>query len=349
MTIPGVDQNSQLMGKIIEATIYRSNDNEQWLRGNGRGAWLGNQDIELDLNDYIKDYKYYKVGIVVKSNDIDNYLNSDEVFTDIYDTTSSSEEVNNTLKDVLVQAGVDSVEKADADTLNKIYNEADETKKAEIAKALRDGLKKTDTATLRTAMQTNSDTRATVEAIEKMSGITVANDVSEDVKAYIDTANIKVLGAALNADDGVSNVGLKITKEADVATLDSKYKNAIPLGITLTNVSTAASGLAVPVTITIPVPMLMYSKEANNRKQEIDRQHHTIPNQRANDKHHGNVYNLLFRYGKVRSQNMEKLKSSFPTFCKRTFPQLHKIASYAHYAQCRLLRKPSHFIIYSRK
>jgi hypothetical protein len=254
LTIPGVDQNSQLMGKIIEATIYRSNDNEQWLRGNGRGAWLGNQDIELDLNDYIKDYKYYKVGIVVKSNDIDNYLNSDEVFTDIYDTTSSSEEVNNTLKDVLVQAGVDSVEKADADTLNKIYNEADETKKAEIAKALRDGLKETDTATLRTAMQTNSDTRATVEAIEKMSGITVANDVSEDVKAYIDTANIKVLGAALNADDGVSNVGLKITKEADVATLDSKYKNAIPLGITLTNVSTAASGLAVPVTITIPVP-----------------------------------------------------------------------------------------------
>ena len=51
----------------------------------------------------------------------------------------------------------------------------------------------------------------------------------------------------------------------------------------------------------IPVQMLMYSKEANNRKQEIDRQHHTIPNQRANDKHHGNVYNLLFRYGKVRS------------------------------------------------
>lgn len=96
---------------------------------------------------------------------------------------------------------MDSVEKADADTLNRIYNEADETKKAEIAKALRDGLKETDTATLRTAMQTNSDTRSTVEAIEKMSGITVANDVSEDVKAYIDTANIKVLGAALNADD----------------------------------------------------------------------------------------------------------------------------------------------------
>ena len=62
--------------------------------------------------------------------------------------------------------------------------------------------------------------------------------------------------------------------------------------------------------------MLMYSKEANNRKQEIDRQHHTIPNQRANDKHHGNVYNLLFRYGKVRSQNIKhSMKSTAPADC----------------------------------
>ena len=84
---------------------------------------------------------------------------------------------------------------------------------------------------------------------------------------------------------------------------------------------------------TTPAPMLMYGKEASNRKQEIDRQHHTIPNQRnqrPKDKHRGNVYNLLFRHGKVRSQNMEKLKCSFPTFCKQTFPQLHKTASYAH-------------------
>ena len=40
--------------------------------------------------------------------------------------------------------------------------------------------------------------------------------------------------------------------------------------------------------------MLMYSKEASNRKQEIDRQHHTIPNQRPKDKHHGNVHNRLW-------------------------------------------------------
>ena len=46
--------------------------------------------------------------------------------------------------------------------------------------------------------------------------------------------------------------------------------------------------------------MLMYGKEASNRKQEIDCQHHTIPNQRnqrPKDKHCGNVHNRLFRHG----------------------------------------------------
>ena len=35
--------------------------------------------------------------------------------------------------------------------------------------------------------------------------------------------------------------------------------------------------------------MLMYCKEASNRKQEIDRQHYTIPNQRPKDKHCGKI------------------------------------------------------------
>ena len=37
------------------------------------------------------------------------------------------------------------------------------------------------------------------------------------------------------------------------------------------------------------VKMLMYGKEASNRKQEIDRQHYTIPNQRPKDKHCGKI------------------------------------------------------------
>ena len=50
----------------------------------------------------------------------------------------------------------------------------------------------------------------------------------------------------------------------------------------------------------IRLSMLMYGKEASNRKQEIDRQHHTIPNQRSQrpkDKHCGNVYNWLWNHG----------------------------------------------------
>ena len=35
--------------------------------------------------------------------------------------------------------------------------------------------------------------------------------------------------------------------------------------------------------------MLMYGKEASNRKQEIDRQHYTIPNPRPKDKHCGKI------------------------------------------------------------
>ena len=37
----------------------------------------------------------------------------------------------------------------------------------------------------------------------------------------------------------------------------------------------------------IRAQMLMYGKEASNRKQEIDRQHYTIPNQRPKEKHGG--------------------------------------------------------------
>ena len=41
--------------------------------------------------------------------------------------------------------------------------------------------------------------------------------------------------------------------------------------------------------ITVLALMLMYGKEASNRKQEIDRQHYTIPNQRPKDKHCGKI------------------------------------------------------------
>ena len=38
----------------------------------------------------------------------------------------------------------------------------------------------------------------------------------------------------------------------------------------------------------------MYGKEASNRKQEIDRQYHTIPTQRPKDKHYGKIQKFWF-------------------------------------------------------
>ncbi len=46
-----------------------------------------------------------------------------------------------------------------------------------------------------------------------------------------------------------------------------------------------------------PLIMLMYGKEASNRKQEIDRQYRTIPNQRnqrPKDKHYGKIKTFGF-------------------------------------------------------
>ena len=51
----------------------------------------------------------------------------------------------------------------------------------------------------------------------------------------------------------------------------------------------AASTFWKVTAMTIPALMLMYGKEASNRKQEIDRQHYTIPNQRPKDKHCGKI------------------------------------------------------------
>ena len=66
-----------------------------------------------------------------------------------------------------------------------------------------------------------------------------------------------------------SNIDGKRISLYDIAS----WKN----GLAFKNIDFSDSGM--------PVIMLMYGKEASNRKQEIDRQHYTIPNQRPKDKH----------------------------------------------------------------
>ena len=43
--------------------------------------------------------------------------------------------------------------------------------------------------------------------------------------------------------------------------------------------------------------MLMYGKEASSQKQQIDRQHHTIPNQRTRDEKTSIVEMCITGYG----------------------------------------------------
>lgn len=82
----------------------------------------------------------------------------------------------------------------------------------------------------------------------------------------------------------------------------------IPVGCVLTMVGTGSEMNAGAV-ITNHETMLMYGKEASNRKQQIDRQHHIISNQRPKDKHHGNVYNLLF-------PQCRRLRNPFHSSCQ---------------------------------
>lgn len=243
--------------------VYRSYDNGATFDADIFGSERNcNSDVvTCDYSKFLQEGYLYKVGIRTLSNDITTIANSDEVFTDVYDPSKEGEDVDNSLKDVLnnvlKEAGVDSVEKADADTLNTIYNNASDADKITIAKALKEGLDSLDTNELKVALQTNSDTRASIEAIEKMytetAGITIDKpDVSVEAGELIEAGGISVTGAGLNAAAGVTNVGLKITKE-DAAGVDSTlYKNFVSLGITL-NGADNVNNLAIPVQITMPI------------------------------------------------------------------------------------------------
>ena len=246
--------------------LYCSYDNgvsfNEYVFGSKRSSYINSDVVTYDYSNYLKEGYLYKVGIRTLSNDITAVANSDELFTDVYNPSKEGEDVDNNLKDtlnnVLKEAGVDSVEKADADTLNTIYDKASDADKVTIAKALKEGLDSLDTNELKVALQTNSDTRASIEAIEKMytktAGITIDKpDVSAEAGELIEADGISVTGAGLNAAAGVTNVGLKITKE-DAAGVDSTlYKNFVSLGITL-NGADNVNDLAIPVQITMPVP-----------------------------------------------------------------------------------------------
>ena len=87
----------------------------------------------------------------------------------------------------------------------------------------------------------------------------------------------------------LSDAGKRRNLLWNFSTVQSRYFRLSSSHSVLVSASGARS-ICWRATATItPVPMLMYGKEASNRKQEIDRQHYTIPNQRPKDKHCGKI------------------------------------------------------------
>ena len=70
---------------------------------------------------------------------------------------------------------------------------------------------------------------------------------------------------------------------SDTDTNIEEYFNSY-IGVNKLELSDVVKKSDIPATY-----VLMYGKEASNRKQEIDRQHYTIPNQRPKDKHCGKI------------------------------------------------------------
>lgn len=93
---------------------------------------------------------------------------------------------------------------------------------------------------------------------------------------------LKVQVAALAMTGAIAAAPLTVRAE--------EASTAVP-ATTSTSSTEASATAAAPAasTATTPATMLMYGKEASNRKQEIDRQHYTIPNQRPKDKHCGKI------------------------------------------------------------
>ena len=86
---------------------------------------------------------------------------------------------------------------------------------------------------------------------------------------------------------------IPFSKEIDIVSYLLNILLFIPLGVIVPIVWKKMQKLTNVIGIgfffTILIEMLMYGKEASNRKQEIDRQHYTIPNQRPKDKHCGKI------------------------------------------------------------
>ena len=213
------------------------------------GLFENKNDLSYMFSD---GYEYY-LSVQTISNDIEQYAHSERIYSEVFNPADVSDGVIEDITDVLEQLGSESIEKVDADSLKDIYENASEEEKANIAEATKGALEELETNALKVSMQTNPDIRELVNVIEEMSGICVDIEVDEEVQSIVDTSSISVLGAGLNAAEDAQAVQFTISS-SDVSFDTKKYKNAIPLEMSLSGVNVTDEELAIPVMVSMTIP-----------------------------------------------------------------------------------------------
>ena len=91
----------------------------------------------------------------------------------------------------------------------------------------------------------------------------------------------------------VDPVFVGISYVSNIFTYESLFQNGIGriIGMLISKVLYLWISAALARILT---KMLMYGKEASNRKQEVDRQHHTIPKQKPNDRIVESLFPCIF-------------------------------------------------------
>ena len=218
--------------RVMEDGTYRE-DGASWYVGNTNYDTTTNLHKE-DLTYRITQEGKYAVAVQALSADVSTIANGVEgEKSAVFDTTATSDKVEETLKDVLE---------------NKTADEALTTVKAEYT-----------VDELRTAMQTDEEVLGLMEDLETKylqahPDIQVEQSVDEEVEALgVDADKVSMIGAALNIGAGDVTLEMKVAAEkVDVDT--NRYKNSVQLDLKLNTEVGYKSNLEVPITITMPIP-----------------------------------------------------------------------------------------------
>ncbi len=195
--------------------------------------WTGES---VDFVDEMTQAGKYSFTVRALSSDITKIANGQEsAESPIYNTSLTTEAVDNTLDDALA----------------KVEEDPD---------AAVEQIKDLDTTDLAVAMQTDENVLDRMKELEDAyaasKGIEVTTEVSDEIENLIDTSMISMTGVALNAAEDTTNMTMSFSTpdEGNEILIDGwQYRNTVQFNIDL-NGEVYTDELSVPIRITIPVP-----------------------------------------------------------------------------------------------